>query len=52
MFQLNREDAAILKCQFGTSSWGGRRTLRDNNKFKFASCYVLNYLKTKAMDVH
>src|SRR6478609_8185093 len=25
MFRLNRNEARILKCQFGISSWGGRR---------------------------
>jgi hypothetical protein len=25
MFQINRSEARILKCQFGISSWGGRR---------------------------
>lgn len=27
MFQLNKEEHSILKCQFGISSWGGARTL-------------------------
>jgi len=27
MFQLTAEEAASLKCQFGISSWGGRRAL-------------------------
>jgi hypothetical protein len=27
MFQLTREEKEILKCQFGISSWGGRRAL-------------------------
>lgn len=26
MFQLDNKEFTILKCQFGTSSWGGRRT--------------------------
>ncbi|MEY2505053.1 MAG: hypothetical protein QOG27_1333 [Verrucomicrobiota bacterium] len=25
MFRINRNEARILKCQFGISSWGGRR---------------------------
>jgi hypothetical protein len=25
MFQLSHQEAEILKCQIGTSSWGGRR---------------------------
>jgi len=25
MFRINRKEARILKCQFGISSWGGRR---------------------------
>jgi uncharacterized membrane-anchored protein YjiN (DUF445 family) len=25
MFRLNRNEARVLKCQFGISSWGGRR---------------------------
>src|ERR1044071_2735313 len=25
MFRVNRNEARILKCQFGISSWGGRR---------------------------
>ena len=27
MFQLTRDETEILKCQFGISSWGGRRAL-------------------------
>ncbi|MFA5928068.1 MAG: ORF6N domain-containing protein [Candidatus Margulisiibacteriota bacterium] len=27
MFYLNKEEADILKCQNGTSSWGGKRKL-------------------------
>jgi len=27
MYQLTREEVANLRCQFGTSSWGGRRYL-------------------------
>jgi hypothetical protein len=27
MFQLTSEEATNLRCQFGTSSWGGRRYL-------------------------
>jgi hypothetical protein len=27
MFQLNKEEFDNLKCQFGTSSWGGARKL-------------------------
>jgi ORF6N domain len=28
MFRVNRNEARILKCQFGISSWGGRRGYR------------------------
>jgi len=30
MFQLNPEELAHLKCQFGISSWGGRRRARPH----------------------